>query len=60
MTTEQTNSIIKILAEDIKADIKAGVTPSVVEARMINAGAPKELAAKITRLVEVLGRGRQS
>lgn len=41
------------LAQALANEIKAGVLPSTIKARLINNGACEELAQKVTRIAEI-------
>jgi hypothetical protein len=49
-TQEQLSKLTTSLAEEIKG----GVLPSTIKARLINNGASEELATKVTRIAELV------
>ena len=41
------------LTSTLAAEIKAGILPSTIKVRLINNGAPEELATKLARIAEL-------
>jgi hypothetical protein len=48
-----TNEQLSQLTETLAAEIKAGILPSTIKARLINNGASEEFATKMTRIAEL-------